>query len=85
MAAVFTEELQTHGWPGSTQYRFTNGTAAILIWSSEEQADWFIAAPDAETLESAVMTVWDLDDVGKSLYDCSQIGKAVLEKTRAKA
>ena len=84
LAGVFTEELQTHGWPGSTQYRFTNGTAAILIWSAEEQADWFIASSDATTLEIAVVAVWELDSVGKSLYDCSQIGKAVLEKIKAR-
>ena len=59
--------------------------AAILVWSSDNQADWFIASPDAATLESAVRAVWALDDVGKSLYDSSEIGKAVLEKIQAMA
>ena len=85
LRARFAEEIQTHGWPGSTQYRFTRDAAAMLIWSSEKQADWFIASPDAPTLESAVRAVWEFDDVGKSLYDCSPIGKAVLEKIRRMA
>ncbi len=85
LRAAFTEEFQTEGWPGDAQYRFTNGRAAILIWSAERQADWFIASSDAATLESALLVVWDLDTVGESLYACSQIGKAVLEKIKGTA
>jgi len=85
LAAAFTEELQTHGWPGSAQYRFGNAVAAILIWSGDEQADWFIGSSDAVSLESAARAVWDLDAVGPSLYECSQIGTAVLEKIRGMA
>ena len=83
LRAAFTEELQTQGWPGSTQHRFTNGMAAILIWSAERQADWFIAASDATTLENAVRAVWDMDALGESLFDYSEIGKAVLKKIRS--
>jgi hypothetical protein len=78
LAAAFAKEIQTHGWPGNTQYRFAKDGQAILIWSSEKQADWFVAAGDAATLERALGAVWDLDDLGKSLYDCSEIGKDVL-------
>jgi hypothetical protein len=31
-------------------------------------------------LESALRAVWDLDHVGPSFYDCSEIGQSVLEK-----
>lgn len=85
LTAAFAAEVQTHGWPGSTQHRFTMDSAGILIWSSEKQADWFIAAADAATLERVLMAVWNLDDVGKSLYGCSPIGKTVLEKVGGKA
>jgi hypothetical protein len=85
LAAPFTEELQTHGWPGSTQYRFINDLAAILIWSSELQADWFIGSPNASSLQAALVKVWKLDNVGQSLWACSPIGKAVLEKIRGRA
>jgi hypothetical protein len=81
----FTRELETQGWPGNTQHRFTNGTAAVLIWSAVGQADWFVAAPDAATLESILLAVWDIDAVGESFYACSPIGESVLEKIRAMA
>jgi len=80
LTASWNVELQTHGWPGSTQCRFAKERAAILIWSSKDQADWFIASPDECTLESVLCAVWDLDSVGRSLYGCSAMGEAVLEK-----
>lgn len=83
LRAAFTEELQTQGWPGSTQHRFTNGMSAILIWSAERQADWFIAASEATMLEDTVRAVWDWDAVGESLFEYTEIGKVVLEKIRS--
>jgi hypothetical protein len=82
LAVRCKEELRTHGWPGHTQYRFSTSHAAILIWAAEDQADWFIAAPDANALRIILDDVWELDAVGKSLYECSPIGKAVLSKYR---
>ena len=83
LIATHSEEMQTYGWPGSTQHRFSKGTAAILIWSSTGQADWFIASPDAATLESAVRAVCHLDDVGDYLCANSPIGEAVLDEIRS--
>jgi hypothetical protein len=85
LGSGFRQEVQTHGWPGSTQYRFHRDRQAILIWDGPGQADWFVAAPTAETLESALIAVWQLDDVGKSLYDCSQLGRETLERVRTRA
>jgi len=85
LTTLFEEEIETHGWPGCTQYRFHKNGKAILIWDRPEQADWFIAAPTREALESAVIAVWSLDDVGKSLYDCSALGRETLENIRSRA
>jgi len=79
---LFREQPATFGWPGSTQHRFAGRDQAILIWAGGSQADWFVGAGDASSLESALRAVWNLDAVGQSLYDCSDIGKAVLEKIR---
>ena len=84
LTALFRQETQTHGWPGSTQYRFFKDGQAILIWSSERQADWFVGASSAETLECALVRVWDIDEVGKSFYDCSKVGREVLKKISSK-
>ena len=81
----FTEEPRTYGWPGSVQYRFGDESAAILIWVVEHQADWFIAAETEASLKEAVSTVWLLDGLGGELYECSILGKRVLEGIRGRA
>jgi hypothetical protein len=82
LKGCFRQQVETNGWPGSTQFRFQNDQGAILIWVSEKQADWFIAAPDSVSLETILRSVWELDRVGDSLYETSRIGKAVLEKIK---
>jgi hypothetical protein len=79
---AFAEQPKTFGWPGTTQLRFAGKDQAILIWSGEDQADWFVGASDERSLESALRAVWYLDCVGESFYDCCQLGKAVLDKIR---
>jgi len=78
----FAEQPPTFGWPGSTQHRFAGKSHAILIWSGEDQADWFVGARDAKSMETALREVWSADNVGPSLYDRSEIGKAVLDRIR---
>jgi hypothetical protein len=85
LRAQFSEQPPTFGWPGRVQYRFGGIDHAVLIWVEEKQADWFVGARDAKSLEAVLRTVWNLDDVGRWLYDCSAIGKAVLEKIRGGA
>jgi hypothetical protein len=61
---------------------FLHGT----VWSTEAQsADWFVGAADAASLESALRIVWDIDEVGKSFYDCSENAKGVPAKLKADA
>ena len=78
----YTEQPPTFGWPGSTQFRFVGKDHAILIWSAEDQADWFVGSRDSKSLESALRAVWELDNVGQSFYDCDEIGKMVLDRIR---
>jgi hypothetical protein len=75
-----TAQPKTFGWPGSTQHRFKGKDHNILIWSAEDQADWFLGAGDARSLETGLKLVWNLDGVGTSFYDCSDLAKRVLEK-----
>ena len=81
----FRQEIRTHGWPGKTQYRFTADRGAILIWSSERQADWFIGAPESVGLELLLGQIWDLGELGASLYGTSQVGRIILDKLRLQA
>jgi hypothetical protein len=78
----FTEQAPTFGWPGSTQHRFVGKGQAILIWAGEDQANWFLGARDAKSLETALRAVWGIDNVGQSFYDCSEIGKVVIDTIR---
>jgi hypothetical protein len=76
----FSERPSTFGWSGNTQYRFEGKDNAILIWSAEGRADWFVGANDEASLEIALRTVWNLDDVGRSFYDLSELGKLVINR-----
>ena len=76
------QEITTHGWPGSSQYRFEGARHAVLIWSAEGQADWFVGAPDGQSLKSALDILWPLDSLGDNLYDCSEVGREVLMEKR---
>lgn len=81
----FAEKLTTFGWPACSQYRFAGDGQGILIWAAEEQADWFVAGSDDKSLESALRVIWELDDVGKSLYDCSPMAGEVLQRLRGQS
>lgn len=74
----YEQEILTHGFPGSTQYRFFDRTGAILIWSDDSQADWWVAAPTATQLCSMLRTIWHFDQLGGSLYACSDEGRVAL-------
>lgn len=65
----FAEEPRTYGWPGRVQYRFGAGSAGILIWASEDQTDWFIAAETEASLKEVVSAVGYLDGFGVELHD----------------
>jgi hypothetical protein len=68
----------THGWPGHTQYRFSEGDKRILIWASEGQADWWLTADSEDSLRDLIDKVWDIDQVGRSLWSHSECGRSLL-------
>lgn len=81
LADSFDRRPKTFAWPGSAQYRFRGNGIGVLIWSTDgHSADWFVGAADAISLESALRIVWELDEVGKSFYPCSDIAEEVLAK-----
>lgn len=79
----FSEQPPTFGWPSSTQRRFAGKECAILFWADEGQADWFVGARDAKSLEAGLRIVWNLDSVGPAFYHCTELGKATLDRMRA--
>jgi hypothetical protein len=82
LAAKLKPELRTHGWPGSTQFRFRGSRYGILIWSGEHGSDWFVGAPDSASLPRALCDVWEIDSVGQSFYELSDIAGDVLDELR---
>jgi hypothetical protein len=53
--------------------------------SSWRHSDLTPSTADAASLESAPCIVWDIDEVGKSFYDCSENAKGVPAKLKAGA
>jgi hypothetical protein len=78
----FTEEPSTHGWPGNNQYRFQRGDSRILIWDSDDQADWFITASTEEHLAEVARELWRCGDLSSSLWSNDEGGTAVLKILR---
>jgi len=73
---------ETYGWPGDTQYRFFNDDQRILIWAGEDQADWWLSADQEESRLRLVRTVWDCDNVGKSLWSNTGMDDSLLKQAR---
>jgi hypothetical protein len=76
---------ETHGWPGHTQYRFSKEDQRILIWASDDQADWLLSADVGESLRQLVRTVWDCDQVGKWLWSHTEQGESLLKQANRPA
>jgi len=69
---------ETYGWPGRTQHRFSRRDQRILIWASEDQADWWLAADEEESLKNLIASVSHCDDVGRSFWSNSEPGESIL-------
>lgn len=78
----FEPELVTHGWPGDTQYRFCRRDQRMLIWVSEEQADWHLTAESEDSLEQLINSVGPLDGVLSALWSHTQSGESLLRRVR---
>ena len=42
-----------------------------------------MGAADANSLESGLRLIWQLDGVGESFYECSKIAKVILAKLKS--
>ena len=64
----FEEGLQTRAWPGETNYRFCNSRSELVLWSTKEQCDWWIAPRSADTAAAALDEIEEVAGIGKSIY-----------------
>jgi hypothetical protein len=80
----FEARTPTHGWPGDHQYRFERGEARLLIWDSEDQADWWITAATSGGLAALVDELWNCGGLRTSLWSNDARGAEVLETVRAR-
>lgn len=81
---IFEEKPTTHGWPGENQYRFECDTGGLLIWDSEDQADWFIAARSESALMKVATDVWNCGGLRESLWSNDERGEKLLKEIRSK-
>lgn len=68
LESICRPEPMTRGWPGSTQYRFQGDGFAILIWSSEDQADWFLSGESEASLQEGRRAIAHIDKIGQAFY-----------------
>lgn len=76
---------ETYGWPGRTQYRFSSGDQRILIWASEDQADWWLTADDEDSLGQLSQNVWQCDEVGQQFWSNSERAAPLLVNAHPKS
>ena len=74
----FDVGAETYGWPGHTQYRFSKNDQRILIWASDDQADWWITADREDSVSGLIETVRNCDEVGHSLWSHSERAELLL-------
>lgn len=82
LSAAFEHEPTTHGWPGRTQYRFKREDESILIWASDEQADWFVSADSRLSLEQLLREVWHYDSFATAAYSNADDCQSLLSRLR---
>lgn len=74
----FDAGLETYGWPGQTQHRFSKEDQRLLIWASEDQADWWMTADSDRTLIALIEKVRYCDRVGERLWSNSERAESLL-------
>ena len=69
---------ETYGWPGHTQYRFSKADQRLLIWASDDQADWWLSADREKSLKELGNKVRHCDQVGESFWSNSERAKSFI-------
>ena len=59
----YHELLSTATWPEMTNYRFVEADRRLLIWTGEDQANWYLWSDNLETLEALIRTLWTRIDM----------------------
>ena len=80
LQSTFAPGPVTHGWPGSSNYRFTTPTGRILIWHSPQEhgADWQLFADDADQLHLLLKAVWNCGQLAQTLYGHNRTAEETL-------
>jgi hypothetical protein len=73
----------SYGWPGHTQYRFERHDQRLLVWASDDQTDWFLAASTEASLKSLLLSVWNCESLNRSLWSNTDAGERILREIRA--
>lgn len=76
----FRERVTTHGWPGDHQYRFEGERVRIVIWDSERETDWWIAADDEDSLVEVLKELSNCGGLRKALWSNDDLGERVLSR-----
>jgi hypothetical protein len=64
----FEEGMQTHVWPGETNYRFCNSRSELVLWSTKGQSDWWIAPRSPDVVAAALDEIEEVAGIGKNIY-----------------
>jgi hypothetical protein len=77
----FEEGPQTYGWPGSTNYRFSNARSCLLLWDGNDRCDWWILPRCAEPA-AALDEIEEIAGIGDNLYALRDEHDQMLQRWR---
>jgi hypothetical protein len=82
LTTAFEKRPRTYGWPAPTTYRFERPGQKVLIWASNDQADWWAFANTPKQLNDLIGDLWRFRDLAESLYGVTGVGEALLRGLR---
>jgi len=72
----------TFGWPCSANYRFETDGVVLMLWSCDEQCDWWISG-DEHKLASLLSELMTVSDLATALWSNDAAGIEILAAHRA--
>ncbi len=76
----FSEGRKTFSWPGETNYRFSNARSRLLLWSNDEQCDFWISLAEGVRIDDVLDELWNIAGLIDALYGLREDYDEALKK-----
>lgn len=81
LRSEFLEGEFTYVWPGQVNYHYSGRWGDVIIWNTDEQADWELA-PHEGTAQSLLEQLWQCSNLERTLYGITPTAEQQLKAMR---